>query len=74
MSIIIDQLILIGDRNEINIKVENVDSCWWKAKIQKGILFKVSVNHGKSKHGAGNGESSCGVRVTPYDQSNSKIH
>ena len=61
-------------RNKINKQVKNIDSCWWKGKIQKGILFKVSVNHGKSKYGDGNGESSCGVRVTPYDQSNSKRH
>ena len=56
MSIIIDQLILIGDRNEINIKVENVDSCWWKGKIQKEILVNVSIDHGKSKYAAGNVE------------------
>ena len=36
--------------------------------------FCLRSDHGKSKHGAGNGESSCGVRVTLYDQSNSKIH
>ena len=65
---------IVYGRNEINIQVENVNSCWWKGKIQKEILVKVSVDHGKSKHAAGNGESSCGVRVTLYDQSNSKIH